>query len=171
MLRLSGPSAVDALQALTKREIPLARRAVLRDISCPASGEHIDQCLVLCFPGPTSFTGEDVVELQLHGSRAVSNAALRSLGAMPGLRVAEPGEFSRRAFLNGRMDLTQLEGLADLLDAETELQRIVSLGQMGGGLKRLYDGWREELVRCLAHFEAAIDFGEAPSHYPTPPTR
>ena len=161
MLRLSGPSATEALRTLSGRDTPPPRMAVLRDISCPSTGAKIDRCLALFFPGPASFTGEDVVELHLHGSRAVSKAALRSLGAIPGLRVAEPGEFSRRAFLNGKMDLTELEGLADLIDAETEAQRAAALDQMGGGLKRLYEGWREELVRCLAHFEAAIDFGEA----------
>lgn len=120
----------------------------------------LDQALVLWLPGPASFTGEDIAELHLHGSPAVLAAVLAELGRMPGCRLAEPGEFTRRAFDHGKLDLTEIEGLADLLAAETEAQRRQAVRQMEGALGRLYDGWRDRLVRALAHFEATIDFAE-----------
>lgn len=121
-------------------------------------GDYIDDGLALRFPGPASFTGEDVVELHLHGSRAVMEAVMGVLSAQEGLRVAEPGEFTRRAFEHGKMDLTQAEALADLIDAETAAQRRQALRQMDGALARLYDGWRDQLIQSLAHLEAFIDF-------------
>src|SRR5262249_29372235 len=127
----------------------------LRD---PETGEILDRGLIMWFAAPASFTGEDVVEFHLHGGRAVAAAVLMALARRPGLRSAEPGEFTRRAFLNGKLDLTAVEGLADLVDAETEAQRRQALRQAEGGLARLYGGWKEVLVRALAYFEAFIDF-------------
>ena len=132
----------------------LARHVRVRD---PETGEGIDDGLALWFPGPNSVTGEDVAELHLHGSRAVSAAVMAAL-ARRGLRLAEPGEFTRRAFLNGKLDLTQAEAVADLTAAETEAQRRQALRQLEGGLGDLYRGWSERLLRLLAHLEAAIDF-------------
>ncbi|WP_374631267.1 tRNA uridine-5-carboxymethylaminomethyl(34) synthesis GTPase MnmE [Ferrovibrio sp.] len=157
VIRLSGPQAGAALQALTGKPLPaprLASRATLRD----AAGEALDDALVLWFPGPGSFTGEDVAELHIHGGRAVLAAILKALAEIPGLRLAEPGEFSRRAFEHGKLDLTAAEGIADLIHAETEAQRRQGLRQMQGELGRLYEGWRAALMRALAHLEADIDF-------------
>ena len=124
------------------------------------SGEPIDDGLVLWFPGPASFTGEDMAELHLHGSRAVVAAALAALGACPGLRPAEPGEFARRAFENGKLDLTQAEALADLVAAETAAQRRQALRQLSGETGELYDGWRDRLLRAMAYVESGIDFSD-----------
>jgi tRNA modification GTPase len=124
----------------------------------PRSTAAIDQGLVLWFPGPGSFTGEDVLELQIHGGRAVMAALLDALSGLAGLRPADPGEFTRRAFLNGRLDLTAVEGLADLIDAETRAQARQALRQLDGALGRLYEGWRQRLLRALARIEAEIDF-------------
>jgi len=160
VVRLSGPQTAAALTALTGASLPPPRRAVLRRIVEPGSGQPIDRGLVLWFPAPASFTGEDVGELHLHGGRAVVAAALEALGRLPGLRPAEAGEFTRRAFDNDRLDLSAVEGLADLIAAETEAQRRQALRQMEGGLGRLAAGWLGRLTRALAHFEAAIDFVE-----------
>lgn len=120
----------------------------------------IDDGLAIWFPGPASFTGEDVVELHVHGGVSVLEAVTACLMAMPGVRTAEPGEYSRRAFENGKLDLTAAEAIADLVDAETTAQRHQALAQMGGGLAELYDGWRSQLVGALAYLEACIDFSE-----------
>jgi tRNA modification GTPase len=120
----------------------------------------IDDGLCLWFPAPASYTGEDVVELHLHGGPAIVAATLEALGRWPGCRMAEPGEFTRRAFLNGKLDLTEAEGVADLIVAETEAQRRQALQQSRGALGALYDGWRGRLMRSLAHLEAVIDFPE-----------
>lgn len=159
IVRLSGPAAGAALERLSGALPParLARRARLRD---PATGEVLDEALVLWFPAPHSFTGENVAELQLHGGRAVVAGVLEALGGLDGLRPAEPGEFSRRAFVNGKMDLTAAEGLADLVAAETAAQRRQALRQLDGELGRLYDGWRKRLMGALAHAEAAFDFAD-----------
>ncbi|MFQ5773825.1 MAG: tRNA uridine-5-carboxymethylaminomethyl(34) synthesis GTPase MnmE [Kiloniellaceae bacterium] len=157
VVRISGLDAGRALEALAGARPP-PRRARLARLADPRSGETIDQGLVLWFPGPRSFTGEDVAELHLHGGRAVVAAALDALGAVPGLRPAEAGEFTRRAFDHGKLDLSEVEGLADLIDAETEAQRRQALRQMGGALSRRSEAWRERLVRVLARLEAAIDF-------------
>lgn len=157
VVRISGPGAETALATLAGR-VPLPRRASLAAIRDPASGEAIDRGLVLWFPAPASFTGEDMAELQLHGGRAVVAAALAALGALPGLRPAEPGEFTRRAFDRDRLDLAEVEGLADLILAETEAQRRQALRQMDGALSHRTETWRETLVRLLAYVEAAIDF-------------
>jgi tRNA modification GTPase len=127
-------------------------------LQTPGGGAAIDQGLALWFPQPHSFTGEDQVELHLHGGRAVVAAALDALGAIPGLRPAEPGEFTHRAFDNGKLDLSEVEGLADLVAAETEAQRRQALRQMTGALSDLTESWRGRLVQILAHQEADIDF-------------
>lgn len=160
ILRISGPGAFRAVGLLTGGKVPSPRQAALRTLSDPSDGSPIDQALVLLFPAPHSFTGEDVAELHCHGSRAVIAELYRVLAAMEGLRPADAGEFTRRAFDNDRMDLTQVEGLADLLQAETAAQQRQALRQMEGALGRLYDGWRDRLVRALAHVEAEIDFPE-----------
>ena len=158
IIRLSGKGVRFGLETLID-SIPEPRRASLRSIR-GRSGEIIDRGLVLFFPGPASFTGEDMAELHLHGGRAVVAAALAELETLPGFRAAEPGEFTRRAFANKRMDLTQVEGLADLIFAETEAQRRQALRQADGALGRLYDGWREQLIRARALIEAELDFPE-----------
>jgi tRNA modification GTPase len=138
--------------------MPEPRRATLRTVRDQA-GAVLDEGLVLWFPGPHSFTGEDVVELHLHGGRAVAAGLTEALLAL-GLLPAEPGDFSRRAFLAGKLDLTQAEAIADLVAAETAAQRRQALRQMAGGLSRLYDDWRDRLLRCQAHLEAEIDFAD-----------
>jgi tRNA modification GTPase len=137
--------------------LPPPRSARHRHLSDPATGEPIDDSLVLWFPAPASFTGEDVAELHVHGGRAVLASVMAVLGRL-GLRLAEPGEFTRRAFLAGKLDLTQAEAIADLAAAETEAQRRQALRQLSGALGLLYHDWSERLTRALAHLEAAIDF-------------
>ena len=162
VIRLSGPDTAAALEALAG-DLPPPRRASRRRLRAPEGagdgpGEPLDDALVLWFPGPASYTGEDAAELHLHGGRAVVAAVLAALGALPGLRPAEPGEFTRRAFEAGKLDLTAVEGLADLVAAESEAQRRQALRQLDGALAALYDGWRGALLHSLAHLEAAIDF-------------
>ena len=157
MIRVSGPGTRDALDALCGG-VPPPRHAALRDIGL--RGAKLDRGLVLWFPGPSSFTGEDMAELQLHGSRAVIRAVLDALLALPGMRLAEPGEFARRAFENGKLDLTEVEGLADLVNAETEAQRRQALAQSEGSLRQLYEGWRAELLGAQALVEAGLDFAD-----------
>ncbi len=158
VLRLSGPQTGRILAALAGR-LPAARMASLRHLRAPRSGEVLDHALLLWFPGPGSYTGEDSGELHLHGGPAVVTAVGTALAAL-GARPAEPGEFTRRAFLNGRLDLTAAEGIADLIDAETEAQRRQALRQADGALATLYGGWANRLARLLAHQEAAIEFAE-----------
>lgn len=160
VVRVSGPSAEAAIQALCARPTPAPRKAVLRRLVCPVSGETIDHGLVLWFPAPHSFTGEPVAEFHLHGGRAVVAAALAALAGLPGVRPAEPGEFSRRAFEHGKLDLTAAEGLADLIGAETAAQRRLALSQFEGGLGRLYEAWRTQLIQLGARIEAEIDFSD-----------
>ena len=165
VIRVSGARAEAALGALTRRAAPPPRQAVLRRFRDP-HGAVIDQGLVLWFPGPASFTGEDCAEFHVHGGPAVVSAMADAL-SLAGLRPAEAGEFSRRAFANGKMDLTEAEGLADLIDAETEGQRAQALAQMTGALKTLYDGWRAQLITVLAALEGEIDFpdeDDVPDH-------
>jgi len=158
VVRISGPASRAALEALGGPAAPTARRAALVDLTTPGSGTAIDRALVVAFPGPHSFTGEDVVELHLHGGPAVVRAALEALAGQDGLRPAEPGEFTRRAFENGKLDLSEVEGLADLIAAETEAQRRQALRQMRGALSAVTEDWRRRLLGALAHLEAAIDF-------------
>src|SRR5467141_3739582 len=141
VVRVSGPQAGAALRALIGK-IPEPRQAALARVRDPHSGEVIDEALALWFPGPRSETGEDTAELQLHGGRAVIAAVLRALGALAGFRLAEPGEFTRRAFENGRLDLTQVEALADLVSAETEAQRRQAFQQLRGVLGNRAEAWR-----------------------------
>ncbi len=156
MFRVSGPAAFEGLQRLTGL-IGVEPRMAVRATVSDGDGA-IDDGLVLAFPGPASFTGEDVVEYQMHGGRAVQSAMLRALAAQPGYRMAEPGEFSRRAVLNGKMDLTAAEGIADLVDAETEAQRLQARRQSRGALGALYQDWRQRMLRVLGHIEALVDF-------------
>jgi tRNA modification GTPase len=158
IIRISGPEADTALLALTGT-LPAPRRATLARIRHP-SGDLIDEGLVLRFPGPASATGEDLVELHLHGGRAVVAAAQQALAAMSGLRAADPGEFTRRAFENGRIDLAEAEGLADLLEAETESQRRSALAMAGGALSRKIEEWQQRLLILAAQIEAELDFSD-----------
>ena len=156
--RLSGPMAGAAVSTLMRRDLPPPRRAVRARLHHPA-GELIDDGLVLWFPAPASFTGEDVAEFHLHGGRAVAVALAEALVDL-GLRPAEPGEFSRRAFLNDKMDLTRAEAIADLVAAETAAQRRQALRQMDGALAGLVEEWRRKMVAILGHLEAVIDFAD-----------
>lgn len=157
VIRISGPQAADAGLRLAG-SLPPPRGSALRLLR--DSGAVLDQALVLHFAKNASFTGETVVELHLHGSIAVIRAVLRALAAVPGLRMAEPGEFTRRALENGRLDLAQVEGLADLIDAETESQRKQALRVLSGEIGALADGWRGDLIRAAALIEATIDFAD-----------
>ena len=160
VIRISGPRAGDALRSLTGRNLPEARKAVVRSIRDPETGEVVDEALVLWFPGPGSFTGEDSAELHVHGSPAVVRRVLGILQGMPGLRLAEAGEFTRRAFENGRLSLHEVEGLADLVKAETEMQRRQALLAARGKGRETFERWREDLIHVLSRLEAAIDFCE-----------
>jgi tRNA modification GTPase len=170
VVRISGPQAGAALRALIGK-IPEPRRAALARVREPASGEVIDEALALWFPGPASETGEDTAELQLHGGRAVISAVLAALGRIPGCRPAEAGEFTRRAFENGQLDLTRVEGLADLIGADTEAQRRQAFRQLKGLLGDRAENWRTRLIQALALVEARIDFpdeGDVPENLITP---
>lgn len=161
VIRTSGSASGHALRSLTApRDLPPARKACLRLLSDPRSGEPLDRALVLWFPGPQSFTGEDCAEFHVHGGPAVVSGVLQALGSVPGLRPAEAGEFTRRAFAHGKLSLTEVEGLADLIHSETEAQRRQALRQLDGELGDLCRGWAETLTKALAHVEAYIDFSE-----------
>jgi tRNA modification GTPase len=157
VVRVSGPRADAALEALAGR-LPPPRAAALAVLSW--RGDPLDRALVLRFQGPHSATGEDVAELHLHGGRAVVAAVLEALAAQEGLRPAEPGEFTRRAFENGRIDLAEAEGLADLLEAETQSQRRAALAMAGGALSRKVEAWRQKLLVLAAALEASLDFSD-----------
>ncbi|HEY3777333.1 MAG TPA: tRNA uridine-5-carboxymethylaminomethyl(34) synthesis GTPase MnmE [Rhizomicrobium sp.] len=159
VVRISGPHAGEALRRVCGAALPAPRKAALRHVRDPEGG-YIDQALVLWFPAPASETGEDVAEIQVHGGRAIIEATLEALAVMPGLRAAEPGEFTRRGVENGKLDLTRAEALADLIDAETPAQRRQALHQHEGALAQLYEDWRARLIAALAWAEAAIDFSE-----------
>ena len=159
VIRLSGPAARDALARMVKGP-PKPRYAAFRTVRHPTTGEALDGAVVIWFEASSSETGEDVVEFQIHGSRAAIAAVLSALGEIAGCRLAEPGEFVRRAFENGKLDLAQVEGLADFVEAETEAQRRQALTQVGGVLSKLYDGWRTRLIEIAALTEAAIDFAD-----------
>src|SRR3954470_19487574 len=141
VIRISGPGAHSAGQQIAG-SLPQPRAAVVRELRNPTSGELLDEALMLRFDSPASSTGEDIVEFQCHGGRAVVDALLAALGSIEGLRLAEPGEFTRRAFENGRIDLTEAEGLADLIEAETESQRKAALAMAEGGLRKQIDQWQ-----------------------------
>jgi tRNA modification GTPase len=159
VIRISGPAAGEALGALTGGGLPAPRRAVFRSLYDGDSG-LLDRALVLWLPGPATATGEDIAELHCHGGRAVVRAAEEALAAMPKLRRATAGEFTRRAFANGRIDLAEAEGLADLLSAETELQRRGALAMAGGAFSRQVEAWRERLLSISAMVEAVLDFSD-----------
>ncbi|KPL69072.1 tRNA modification GTPase TrmE [Erythrobacter sp. SG61-1L] len=158
VLRISGSGASAALQALAGA-LPQARHASLRVLR-DAAGSILDRALILWFPGPNTATGEDLAELHLHGGRAVIAGVEAALGTLPGLRRAEPGEFTRRAFANGCIDLAEAEGLADLLEAETELQRRAALEMAGGLLSRRVASWRDRVLLLSAQVEAVLDFAD-----------
>ncbi|MBI4922191.1 MAG: tRNA uridine-5-carboxymethylaminomethyl(34) synthesis GTPase MnmE [Devosia nanyangense] len=157
VIRLSGPQTNTVLERLSIRALEPRRLTlcVLR-----LDGRVIDTGLIAWMPAPNSFTGEDCAELQVHGSPAVVRALLRGIAAMPGLRLAEAGEFTRRAFLNGKLDLTEVEGLGDLIDAETETQRQQAVARLAGGLSQQIAGWRETLLDARAEIEARLDFSD-----------
>jgi tRNA modification GTPase len=155
VVRISGPRTREAVDALAGGAPP-ARRAVLRTLQ-DRNGDDIDQALILFFEGPESYTGEDVAEFHVHGGTAVMGALLEALAGL-GLRLAQPGEFTRRAFENGKLDLAQAEGVADLVDAETEAQRRQALDQLGGRLSQVHARWSDMLTEALAMLEAAVDF-------------
>jgi tRNA modification GTPase len=167
VVRISGPNSAAVLEALAGK-LPEPRVATL--VTLRRKGEPLDRALVVRFPGPGSATGEDVAELHLHGGRAVVAAVLEALAAQEGLRAAEPGEFTRRAFENGRIDLAEAEGLADLLAAETESQRRAALAAVGGAVGRKVEPWRHRLLILSAAIEACLDFsdeGEVGEAWPT----
>jgi tRNA modification GTPase len=159
VVRMSGPAAGGVLDAMAAPR-PRPRFAGFRRVRHPQTGEVLDDGLALWFPGPKSETGEDMAELQVHGGRAVVAAVLEAIGTIPGCRLAEPGEFARRAFEHGKLDLTGVEGLADLIDAETAAQRRQALRQTEGALAKLYGRWRQRLIGATALLEAAIDFSD-----------
>ena len=159
IVRVSGAGAHEAARRIGG-DLPPARQAVLRRLSDPSTGELIDEALVLRFDGPASATGENIVEFHCHGGRAVVDALLQALAGLEGLRSAVPGEFTRRALANGRIDLTEAEGLADLLSAETELQRRSAMARAGGALRARLDGWRERVLALSARAEVAIDYAD-----------
>jgi tRNA modification GTPase len=165
LIRISGPRAAEALVALARR-LPEPRVATFRQLR--VDGELLDNSVILWLPGPKSATGEDVAELHVHGGRAVIARALAALGTMDGLREARPGEFTRRAFENGALDLSAAEGLGDLLMAETEGQRRAALALMGGGLSRQVIGWQDRLLALAARVEAALDFSDEDDVTPLP---
>ena len=159
VIRISGNNALVALKKMTSLDTTKIKPRYAYFVSLKNNeGNTLDKCLILYFKAPNSFTGEDIVEIQTHGSKAVISGVLSTLAQIEGFRMAEPGEFSKRAFYNGKMDLTEAEGLADLIDAETSEQQKYAMRQMEGGLKKLYDDWREQLLKILAHLEAFIDF-------------
>ena len=160
VVRISGPEVDAILGRLGISPLPKPRYAALHDISCPNSSEVLDQALILRFPGPGSFTGEDVAELHIHGGDAVLAAGFEALEASGVARMADHGEFTRRAFENGKLDLTAAEAIGDLIAARTDEQRKLALRQYDGGLASLYEHWRGELIDLLGHAEAEIDFSD-----------
>ena len=159
VVRISGPAAGSVLDRMAAPR-PRPRFAAFRRVRHPTTGELIDHALALWFAGPRSETGQDMAELQVHGGRAVVQAVLEAIGSIEGCRLAQPGEFARRAFENGKLDLTGVEGLADLVDAETAAQRRQALRQTEGALGKLYAGWRQRMIAATALVEAAIDFSD-----------
>lgn len=159
MLRVSGPQARSALSALAAT-LPAPRRATLRTLLDPATGDPLDTALLLWFPGPDTATGEDLAEIHAHGGRSTVRAIESALATLPGLRSAQPGEFTRRALMNGRIDLAEAEGLADLLSAETESQRKAALAVAGGALSGAVAGWQDRLLGLSARVEAVLDFSD-----------
>ncbi|WP_350335738.1 tRNA uridine-5-carboxymethylaminomethyl(34) synthesis GTPase MnmE [Coralliovum pocilloporae] len=160
VIRLSGSQSRFAIETFLKQAYPSPRQSTLCNLYHPVDKSLLDQVILLSFPAPASFTGEDVVEIHCHGSRAVVAILLDCLSQIPGVRAAEPGEFSRRAFENGKLDLTAVEGLGDLIHADTEVQRRQAVVQMAGGLEKIYSTWRADIVRMRALIEADLDFAD-----------
>jgi tRNA modification GTPase len=161
IIRLSGPACAAVLTRMAGGP-PAPRELALRAIRHPGTGEVLDQAMAVWLPSPRSATGEDCAEFHLHGSPAVVSAVLAALSGQPGVRPAEPGEFTRRAFLNGKMDLVEVEGLADLLEARTASQRRQAYRQMSGLASKVFDSWRQQLLLVRADIEAAVDFADEP---------
>jgi tRNA modification GTPase len=159
IIRISGKSARKSLHVLCQGKIPAPRFAGLRSLRHPETAEILDRAIVFWFPGPASFTGEDMAELHVHGGRAVLAGVIEALSRL-GLRMAEPGEFTKRAFENGKLDLTEVEGLADLINADTAVQRKQALGQTSGKMRGRYEAWRAALLRAMAYVEVSIDFSD-----------
>lgn len=159
VVRTSGPAALEAAVRLVGK-LPTLRQAALRKLIDPRDGSLIDEALLLRFDAPNSATGENIVEYQCHGGRATVDALIGALLSLSGIRMAEPGEFTRRALANGRIDLTEAEGLSELLMAETELQRRSAIARAGGALRKRLDGWREQLLALAAQAEVAIDYAD-----------
>lgn len=159
VVRVSGPASRFAVETIAGT-VPPPRHAQLRVLRDPQTGEMLDKGLVLWFPAPHSFTGEDCAEFQVHGGPAVVSAVLSALGSLEGVRMAEAGEFSRRSFENGRLDLTELEGLSDLIAAQTQAQRRQAVAQSTGRLRKQLESWRSEIIRMRAMIEAELDFAD-----------
>lgn len=159
VIRCSGNRALAVVEAMAG-PVPRPRHASLRRLIHPTTGLLLDDALLISFPGPNTATGEDIVEIQCHGGRATVDALLSAIVEQPGCRMAEPGEFTRRALANGRIDLTEAEGLADLLAAETELQRRSAMARAGGALRQRLDQWRDQLLALSAQAEVAIDYAD-----------
>ena len=159
VFRISGEEALKAIKYMSLIDIEkINSRHAYFSLIHDIKGETIDHGIIIYFKSPSSFTGEDIVEIHTHGSKAVISSVLENLSRIENFRLAEPGEFSKRAFYNGKMDLTEAEGLADLIDAQTSEQQKYALKQMDGGLKNLYESWREKLIDIMAYLEAYIDF-------------
>ena len=160
VIRVSGPHVEQVYSEIAGGSLPAPRRAILKFLKHPVTRTEIDQTLVLFFKGPASFTGEDCLELQVHGGRAVIQSVLDALSCIDGLRPAEPGEFTRRAFENGKMDLTAAEGLNDLIHADTAMQQSQALAQSAGRSSETYESWRSQLIALMAQLEADLDFSD-----------
>ncbi|MDH5722913.1 MAG: tRNA uridine-5-carboxymethylaminomethyl(34) synthesis GTPase MnmE [Alphaproteobacteria bacterium] len=158
IIRVSGPQALESFKTLTDRDKVESRFATRVDLKHPVSRETMDKAIAIFFASPKSFTGEDIAEYHIHGGPAVIDAVLEALSHCKNHRLAEPGEFTRRAFENGKMDLTEAEGLNDLIHAQTQLQKEQALEQMSGSLTSLYEGWAEDLKTMLAYLEADLEF-------------
>ena len=158
VIRISGEHALSVLHALGFKKTPIPNHVYFSKLFTPDTSDLLDEGIVLYFKAPHSFTGEDIIELQLHGSIAVISDTINALSQLPYLRPAEAGEFAKRAFMNNKLDLTKAEGLSLLIDAETSIQRKLAINQLQGNLETLYEGWRKELISILAKIEAYIDF-------------
>ena len=161
IIRMSGPNVSHAIKTLTSNKtLPRPRNLSLRTLMDPVTKRTLDQAMVAYFPSPNSFTGEEVAEFHVHGGRAVVEGVMQTLGNLPSTRLAERGEFTRRAFEHGKLDLLQVEAVADIIAADTDIQLQQALKQAGGVVSEKYECWRKQIIRMLAHVEATIDFGD-----------
>ena len=160
VIRISGDKCIEIVKKMTKGDLPTPRVATLRKIKKIKSEELIDEGIILWFPGPNSYTGEDLLELHVHGGRAVIDAILKSISEISDCRIAEPGEFTKLAFLNGKINLLEAESISDLISSETEIQRRQALDIMSGYHGKKYEAWRSKLLKILSNIEAKIDFPE-----------